>query len=157
RLQSEVIMAKIHLTRLRPAPGLCCLAGLTLLACHARGQGYDPDWARNLRIGSIVGLNINANFSMNGKFNISRQQPGVYDNGYVRVDQTGNAQGYTSFWGYNDSSQYNPANQTLRMDSSSSFTTSGGANDKSDSPYFGLDMAYGGMLWHKNFTRIGWE
>ena len=75
------------------------------------------DWTRHFRVGTLLGLNISADFKTRGAFNISGNQTasGIYDDGYVRVDNTGNAGGYTSFWGYNNASQYNAAAQTLTM------------------------------------------
>ena len=44
------------------------------------------------------------------------------------------------------------------MHQTTSFTpTSGGSGSTDDSPYFGLDLAYGGYLWRWGSMRIGWE
>ena len=53
------------------------------------------DWTRHFRIGAMVGMNIKANFKTKGTFNISGNNPAkvIYDDGYVRVDDTGNAGG----------------------------------------------------------------
>ena len=117
-------MAKIQFNHSSAGQWLGCLTGLTLFACQSQGQDYEPDWTRNLRIGPIVGFNISASFSMKGNVNISANRPaGVYDDGYVRVDGTGNAEGYTSFWGYTDAAhQYNAASQTLTMHNATSYT-----------------------------------
>ena len=40
-----------------------------------------------------------------------------YDDGYNRVDSSGNAGGMTSDWGYQNGSQYNAVNGTIRMNS----------------------------------------
>jgi hypothetical protein len=114
----------------------------------------------------LVGFNIKADFSMRGQFAISGSQPGpagvsgvdhFYDDGYVRVDQTGNAQGYTSYWGYDNAAQYNSASHTLLMHSTTSFTASQNAQE-SDNPYFGFDLAYGPSPWRWGETkRLGFE
>ena len=92
-------------------------------------------WTRHFRLGALVGVNIDAEFKMSGQFSVSGSQPGtpgqpgvdhIYDDGYVRVDETGNAQGLTSYWGYNNASQYDPVAQTLTFHSASSFTTTSG-------------------------------
>ena len=101
----------------------------------------------------MVGLNISANFSAKGTFSINRP-PGVYDDGYVREDNTGNAFGQTGYWGYNNSSQLVGSKLTLR--NTTSYTTSGSSQD-SGSAFPGLDMAYGGNLWNWGRTRIGWD
>jgi hypothetical protein len=113
----------------------------------------DDDWTRHFRIGAMVGLNISANFSAKGTFSINRP-PGVYDDGYVREDNTGNAFGQTGYWGYNNSSQLVGSKLTLR--NTTSYTTSGSSQD-SGSAFPGLDMAYGGNLWNWGRTRIGWD
>src|SRR5262249_48661628 len=78
------------------------------------------DWSRHFRVGLLVGFNLKASFSQSGQFSVSGSQPGepgvsgvnhFYDDGYVRVDETGNALGKTTYWGYRDSSQYNAADQ----------------------------------------------
>jgi hypothetical protein len=113
----------------------------------------DDDWTRHFRIGAMVGLNISANFSTKGTFNINKP-PGVYDDGYVREDNTGNAFGQTGYWGYNNASQL--AGSTLTMHNTTSYTPSGSAQD-SGSAFPGFDMAYGGNLWNWGRTRIGWD
>jgi hypothetical protein len=149
-------MAKIHFTNSDAGRWLCCLAGLTLFVGHAQGQEYDPDWTRNFRVGALVGLNISANFSMKGQFNVANNNPpGTYDDGYVRVDQTGNAQGYTSNWGYNNASQYD-GNHTLLMHNGTSFNATG-SSSKGDEAFVGFDMAYGGNIYRWNRIRLGWE
>ncbi len=122
-------------------------------------------WPRHFRVGALIGLNLNAEFTMSGDFGVSGSQPGqpgqpglnhIYDDGYVRVDQTGNALGRTSYWGYQNASQYDPVTQTLTFHSANEFTASGSAKND-DSPYFGLDVAYGGTIWSWGPTEIGWE
>ena len=146
---------------------LCGIVGLTAAVSPTFGQEEgDGDWTRHFRLGMQIGLNLRADFSMSGQFPISGSQPGAtgvsgvnhfYDDGYVRVDRTGNAQGYTSFWGYQNASQYNPATQTLTMHSATSFTYGGGSTSGNDQPYLGLDLAYGGDISNWGPTKIGWE
>lgn len=123
---------------------------------HFERVNPNNDWTRHFRAGALVGLNIKAKFSMNGNFNISGSNPnsGIYDDGYVRVDDTGNAGGYTSYWGYQNASQL--SGTTLTMHSVTSFTGSGGGSGN-DSPYLGLDMAYGDSYWYWGRAKLGWE
>ncbi len=133
---------------------LYCLAGLIWFVPSARGQ-YDPDWARHIRLGGVVGLNIKADFKTTGTFKINHPA-GVFDDGYVRVDETGNDGGLTSFWGYNRSSQI--SGQTLTMHDTTSFSSLGTASTRSDSaPLPGLELAYGGNFWYWGRMRIGWD
>ncbi len=118
----------------------------------------DDDWTRHFRVGAVVGLNISGSFNEHGLFNLSGNNAvsGIYDDGYVREDQTGNAGGYTSFWGYNNASQYNAAAQPLSMHSTSSYSVAGSSKDDA-SPFVGFDMVYGDNLWYWRHVRIGWE
>lgn len=144
---------------------LCGLAGFVLFASHAHAQ-YDPDWTKNFRIGALTGLGIKGQITLRGQFGVNGGgSPGatgvsgvdhVYDDGYVRVDETGNAQGYTSYWGYENASQYDSESQTLLMHSSSSFTANGGGKAESDFSV-GFDLAYGQNLKQWNRLRLGWE
>lgn len=115
----------------------------------------EDEWTRHFRIGAIVGLNISANFTTKGTFTLpgNNAANGIYDDGYVRVDDTGNAQGYTSYWGYNNASQLNGS--TLTMHSTTSYTTSSSSEERSEFP--GFELAYGGNIWAWGKARIGWE
>jgi hypothetical protein len=116
------------------------------------------DWTRHFRIGAMVGFNLSANFSEQGTFGVSGNNPanGIYDDGYVHTDSSGNAFGQTSNWGYNNSSQYNYAAQTLAMHATSSYSTSGSSKDDGGA-FPGLDMVYGDNLWYWKHARVGWE
>lgn len=115
------------------------------------------NWTKHFRIGAVVGLNMDVNFRMNGQFGISGSgQPGIFDDGYVRTDNTGNAGGYTSFWGYKNASQYDPANHTLTMHSSSSFSiTDKHGEDAGEN--MGLDILYGGKIMKSGDAIFSWE
>ncbi len=116
----------------------------------------DDDWTRHFRIGAIVGMNIKANFSVNGLFTLpgNNAANGIYDNGYVRTDNTGNAQGYTSYWGYNNASQL--SGSTLTMNSTTSYSTSS-SSEENGLAFPGFELAYGGNLWKWGDARIGWD
>jgi hypothetical protein len=123
-----------------------------------------PDWTRHFRIGAIVGMNISANFSINGNIKISgnKAAAGNFDDGYVHPGNftIGNTT-YTPAWGYTSASQYNPTGGTdglgsIAMHSLTSFTTAG--SSKADGgPFPGFDMAYGDNLWYWKHARVGWE
>jgi hypothetical protein len=147
---------------------------VVIVACagarlEAQDWGLKPktdDWTRHFRLGPVVGLNMSAKFRMSGQFNVSGgNQAGpigvsgadhIYDDGYVRVDGTGNAQGSTSFWGYNNASQYNPGDRTLTFRSSSSFNLTARA-EVDGGAQVGLDMLYGGKLMKSGDALFGWE
>jgi hypothetical protein len=128
------------------------------------GVNRPAAYEKFFRLGVLAGFNLDAEFSVTPNFNISRSQPGAagvpgadhfYDDGYVRVDQTGNAQGYTSFWGYNSPDQV--IGDTLTLHSSQSFAAEAGAASNGDGSAAGVEMVYGGLPWRHNDARIGWE
>jgi hypothetical protein len=139
------------------------LAGAFCLATAARAQ---DDWTRNFRVGVQMGLNIRADFKTSGQLGISGSQPGPpgvtgvnhqYDNGYVRVDETGNAQGVTTYFGYQNQSQFDVDAQTLSFQSTKAFDSGSGSGHSESPVQLGFDMAYGGNIkrwWRK---RLGWE
>jgi hypothetical protein len=116
----------------------------------------DDDWTRHFRIGAMAGMNISANFSMKGQFNIpgNNAANGNYDDGYVLTDNTGNAFDQTGYWGYNKPSQL--AGSSLYMHSTTSYSASG-SSEASGSVFPGFDMAYGGNLFYLGRARIGWD
>ena len=111
------------------------------------------DWTRHFHIGALVGMNISANFNMNGNFNVNRPA-GVYDDGYVRTDNTGDPNGRTYYWGYTRPEQLNGT--TLTLQNTTGFSANSSA--KSDGGAFpGFEMAYGDNLWYWKHARVGWE
>lgn len=110
------------------------------------------DWTRHFRIGALVGMNISANFSESGTLMINRT-PGVYDDGYILTDNTGDAFGHTGYWGYDNVSQLNGSSLTMHAATSFNATSSG----KETGVFPGFDMAYGDNLWYWKHARVGWE
>jgi len=114
------------------------------------------DWTRHFRLGALVGMNIKANFNMNGTFGISGNNPaqGIFDDGYVRRDNTGDPGGRTYYWGYDNPSQLNGT--ILSMQANTSFSAESNAKENGE-PFPGFDMAYGDNLWYWKHARVGWE
>ncbi len=154
---------------------LILLAGAALIAPTTKAdddylimadRSRSSDWTRNFRVGMQLGLNIHANFSSSGVFPVSGSNPGapgvsgvnhVYDDGYVRVDETGNAGGYTSYWGYNNAGQYDSGAKTLTYHSAKSYSANSGTSQANDVPYIGLDAAYGGFIRNWGPASVGWD
>lgn len=126
-----------------------------MLTIPARAQD-NSDWTEHLRLSVPVTLNMKARFSETGPFTLSAAQAGVYADGYVRVDDTGDARGLTGYWGYQNSSQYNAANNTLTMQSDASYMANGSA-EKTAQAFVGVELAYGTDLWKIGPTKVGWE
>lgn len=137
--------------------GAAAWVGFMMTTAAALAQSeYDPGWTKNFRVGAISGFNIKGDFKVNGQFAVSGNNPGVFDDGYVLVDETGNADGYTSFWGYESASQYDPGTRQLRMSSTTSYTGQGGGSGDNDFS-IGAELAYGGVIKHWGRSRLGWE
>jgi len=119
---------------------------------------HGEDWTRHFHMGAIMAFNINAKFHESGTFPISGNDPakGIFDDGYVRMDDTGNEGHATSYWGYENASQYD--GQHLTFHSASQFQTAGDAKANGD-PSFGLDLTYGDdyLYFKPAHMRIGWE
>lgn len=123
--------------------------GLAGLLAANSAQGAEPV-GRYGRIGISysLGFNISASFSNLGSFpalsnpNAPLVNPGdvrTYDDGFVGMDNTGNAGGLTSFWGYNNASQVQGGNLVL---SSSSSTGGGNSLDNDSKLQHGLEVSY---------------
>ena len=78
-----------------------------------------------------------------------------YDNGYALVDSTGNAMGYTRYWGYDRASQAS-GDTTVTMQRSSSLAKAS-SNDHYDVPMSGFELTYNRELIHKKSWRGGLE
>lgn len=120
----------------------------------------------HFRLGAIMGLNLSAEFSMQGQFGVGGSAPGapgvsgvdhLYDDGFVRVDRFGNTGGYTSYWGYLDASQYDANTGQLTMHAARSFDYGGSTIEADDEPYLGVDLAYGVALKRWGKLRLGVE
>jgi hypothetical protein len=126
---------------------LTLMAGLFAPNLHAADTAADdpnPNW---FSFGPGFGLNIGARFKYLG--NVSPAAPGpatggdvnrTYDDGYVRVDSTGNAGGQTWNWGYHNAPQVQ--GDTLTMHAASV----NGTLDQNADPQAGFDLAYGRHL-----------
>jgi hypothetical protein len=140
-----------------------CLVVLVGIAWVNAGA-YGQEWSRNFRIGMQLGLNIKADFKTSGTLPLSTKNPGVsgqqgnheFDDGYIRMDDTGNALGRTSYWGAQNPSQN--AGGELVFHHADSFQSASTANHSGDdSPYIGFEVAYGATLRRWGHSRLGWE
>jgi hypothetical protein len=139
---------------------LSVLFGISCIAVSTQGQ----EWTRNFRAGMQLGLNIKADFKTSGTLPLSTKNPGVsgqqgdheFDDGYIRVDGTGNALERTSYWGAQNPSQSDGS--TLTFHHADSFQSATSVNKTSDdAPYIGFELAYGGTIRRWNHSRLGWE
>ena len=105
-----------------------------------------PNW---FSVGPQFGLNLNARFNHLG--NLHPASPGVgtgggvnrtYDDGFVKLDSSGDAGGQTWNWGYQSAGQVQ--GNILTLHSSSSAIN--GSQSLNDDPQAGFDLAYGRRL-----------
>ena len=92
-----------------------------------------------------LGLNIKAKLTGIGSFPAATDIGGTgsaldhfYDDGYVRVDTSGNAGGQTWYWGYDNASQIS-GNNILFHSASASV---GASREVSDDPQYGVEMVF---------------
>ncbi len=140
---------------------------LAAVCVIAPEDGRAEDWTRNFRIGMTIALNIHGDFSTSGTLGVPGGQAGpagvggvdhIYGDGYVRKDDTGNALGLTSNWGYENPSQLSTTSpQTLTFHSAQSVNVGDHRDRVEDAPYLGFDMAYGGSIVHSGSWDLGWE
>ena len=145
-------------TNLKNAFGV---AAACLTACTAAQAQTNETVSADLNrfgLSYRMGFNIKASFKNLGGFP-AQTAPGpasgnadrVYDDGYNRVDSSGNAGGRTWFWGYTGSSLAGhpqvPGNDTMVMHSSSS-PASGTSDNVSSDPQHGFELTYNTPLGH---------
>jgi hypothetical protein len=124
------------------------LSIIVVLATIIQAQAADPAMrpANEIRFGPSLGFNIEAKFRGFKPATLPAGPeggPGVdrnYLDGYVRVDSSGNAEGETWYWGYQNTSQYDPGASEM------SFHGLGMLSEKSpwrtDNPNYGIEVSY---------------
>jgi hypothetical protein len=107
-----------------------------------------------------MAFNVAADFRTTLGAGVSLPEPGVsgvdrnYDDGYNRVDGTGNAGGYTRYWGYDYDDQYDAVNHTITMHRASGSSV---ANDRNDGLQPGFELTYARELGRRGKCRWGVE
>lgn len=119
---------------------------LALAAAAPSGvSGADaPENLNRVSFGPSFGLNFKASFNQNAAFKSPAVNPGAaiggadhtYDDGYVRVDSTGNAGGVTWNWGYQNASQVVGGAMEFHAIQASS------PSSAKDQPQFGTELIY---------------
>lgn len=132
------------------------LTGVATWDCQAQ---VTDDWGKYLRLGAVAGMNLRAEFSMSGVITPTSGATGTrYDDGFVATDDTGNAGGYTSYWGYDNANQVQGGNIFYhRAESITSPSGSFASGREANGLDVGLDAAYGSVLTLWGRTLIGWE
>lgn len=127
-----------------------------------RIERIDPDYdtTRHFRLGMAYALNIKGDFKMSSSstFGISDNSRGIFSDGYVQQDSTGDAGNLTSNWGYQNSSQYDSGANTITMHGATQFGIASDASSHgNNSPNVGIDLAYGDSFWYWAHAKIGYE
>ena len=144
------------------------LAGVSTMAAGAQAED-NGSWTDRIGLGYRAALNISAKFSGLGGYN-NLNTPGVagatpataapgtivrtYDDGFIGVDNSQNAGGTTTYWGYNNSSQV--VNGAIQMHSSSS-SANASTGDVGNELRNGIELSYFQPLGGKNHWRWGVE
>src|SRR5688572_7675078 len=105
-------------------------------------QAEAADWTKHFRVGMQITLNIEADISSGGVFDL-QTRPGEYDDGYVRRDATPNPDQTTNFRFESDDQVDAAGPGTLVYHRADSFSTQFSETSRDDSPYIGLELAYG--------------
>jgi hypothetical protein len=113
------------------------------------------DWTKHFRVGMQVTLNIEADITSGGLFEF-QTRPGEYDDGYVRQDATRNPAETTNFK-FESDDQNDAEAHTLTFHRADSFSTDFSESKRDDSPYVGLELAYGTAITRWGNALIGWE
>jgi hypothetical protein len=118
------------------------LAAATPFAMHGADFPEDPN---RLSFGARFGMNFKADFHNNAPVNPGPLNTGAdhtYNDGYVRVDSSGNAGGLTWNWGYQNSSQA-PGDDAMHFHAIQSSSPSASAiNHVTDDPQYGAELTY---------------
>jgi hypothetical protein len=145
-------------------PSILTAAILAGLLVPILARAHEPATNR-LTFSARFGLNLSAKFSGTAPIAVpspSRPIPNStdlynYDDGYVYPDVSGSSDGYTWYWGYDDSgAQLNAANNTILLHrSSGSATLNSPSMDDNPSP--GAELTYTRELGASGQFRYGFE
>jgi len=109
-------------------------------------------------------LNVESNFSGLGSFGsafapqpLGGGQDYEYEDGFVRVDVTGNGGGLTGYWGYDNASQYDPLNETISFNLTSGLANGRAGETEEYSPGFEVFGYYDmGRIADFNGKPVSW-
>jgi hypothetical protein len=108
-----------------------------------------------------MGVNINVDFRKLGGLQLSDPGPAIgnqvnrnYDDGYNRIDSSGNQGGLTRYWGYSSGQSVQGGNLVLQSDSTPATATSGRYQDF---PQSGFEINYNRELTRGKHWRFGVE
>jgi len=127
------------------------------LAAVAPFAGRAQDLPENLNrfsFGPSFGMNFKAGFYNNNSVNpgpAAGDADHTYDDGYVRVDGSGDAGGLTGNWGYHNASQFNASADVMQFHDVQS-----GPSSATDDPQFGAELIYQRVIGNLPFLGGDW-
>ncbi|MDB6112935.1 MAG: hypothetical protein JWR69_4685 [Pedosphaera sp.] len=131
------------------------LAAATPLAMH--GADSSEENPNRLSLGPRFGMNFKGSFHNSAPVNPGPAAGGAnhnYNDGYVRLDSSGNAGGLTSNWGYQNGSQV--VGDTMQFNAVQSSGSAGSADSKvTGDPQYGAELTYQRVLGHLPFASAG--
>lgn len=120
-----------------------------------------PEFKNRIGLSYRMGLNIAVDFKKLGGLGLSNPGPATggavnrnYDNGYNRVDSSGNANNQTWYWGYSSPQSVQGGNLVLQ--SYSTLPNASSKNQQGD-PQHGFEINYQRELYRKPHWRFGAE
>ncbi|RPJ34600.1 MAG: hypothetical protein EHM17_06085 [Verrucomicrobiaceae bacterium] len=157
-------------------PGLILLTLSTFLEAGTDKDGFSKSsmpqdapapWIGRVGLGYRAAFNISADFSGLGGY-ASPNLPGApgriqgapgtvvrsYDDGFIGIDESGNANGRTTYWGYDSDAQVSGDNVLMRNSGSPGTARS---NDVDEEPLNGLELSYQQPLGGGRNLRWGLE
>jgi hypothetical protein len=129
------------------------LAGSAFAASATPAEAQQ--WTKHFRIGMQLAINIEAEFSTSGTITFPHG-PGEFDDGFVRPDITGSKIDTTN-WGYQRADQFDEKTRLLTFTSTDAFRADTASTKVDDTPYIGMELAYGGPITRWKNALIGWE
>ena len=127
-------------------------------------QAPAPEHLNKIGLNYLMGLNISVNFQRLGGLALSDPGPVTgtdvnrnYDNGYVRVDSTGNNHGGfigTWYWSYQNPNSFQGDHLVVQSYAS---RPNGSSDGHQDDPYSGIELTYSRQLLRGEHWRAGLE
>jgi len=135
------------------------VTAVAALVAGLAANAQDTPWPDRNRIGLSyrMGFNVSVNFQSLGSAPLANN-PSVtgrsYDNGFVGTDDTGNAGGLTSYWGYQNAGQVTDGDEFLLLRGSDPGVL---GSNLEDSPFHGFELSYARELLRYRHVRLGIE
>ena len=135
------------------------VTAVAALVAGLAASAQDAPWPDRNRVGLSyrMGFDASVDFRSLGSAPLANN-PSVtgrsYDNGFVGTDDTGNAGGLTSYWGYQNAGQVTDGDEFLLLRGSDPGVL---GSNLEDSPFHGFELSYARELLRYRHVRLGIE